>query len=115
MPVSTSPRPLSGSRIDLSALESEDNYQKVKLPARSKQVTLFVDEETESKLTIQSTGRDGQSNILLAQLYLDRLGPSGQIFRFLGMLSTLYVKNAGPTSETSSQTIGAQGSKGAGC
>ncbi|KAF6226435.1 hypothetical protein HO133_009301 [Letharia lupina] len=86
-------------------VESEDNYQKVKLPARSKQVTLFVDEETQSKLTTRSTGRDGQSNVLLAQLYLDRLGPYGQIFRFLGLLSTLYVMNAGPLSETSSQTI----------
>ena len=95
--------------------ESEDNYQKVKLPARRRQVTLFVDEETETKLTTRSTRSDGQSNILLAQLYLDRLGPYGQIFRFLGMLSTLYVKNAGPISETSSQTIGEQNGKGVEC
>lgn len=86
-------------------VESEENYQKVKLPARSKQVSLFVDGETESQLTTRSTGRDGQSNVLLAQLYLDRLGPYGQIFRFLGMLSTLYVMNAGPLNEISSQTI----------
>lgn len=86
--------------------EPEDNYQKVKLPARRKSVALFVDEETESKLTTRSTGSDGQSNILLAQLHLDRLGTYGQIFRFFGMLSTLYVMNAGPFSETSSQTIG---------
>ena len=78
----------------------------MKLPARSKSVSLFVDGETESQLTTRSMGRDGQSNVLLAQLHLDRLGPYGQMFRFFGMLSTLYVRNAGPLRETSSQTVG---------
>ena len=82
--------------------DSEDIYQKVKLPARSKQITLFVDEETESRITTQSTGNDGQNNVLLARLHLDRLGLYGQIFRFLGLLSTLYVINVGPFSEASS-------------
>ena len=85
-------------------LESGDIYQEVKLPARKSLVTLFVDEETESKLTTQRTGKDGQSNILLAQLHLDRLPPYGQVFRFFGLLSTLYVMGKGPLSETSSQT-----------
>ena len=73
----------------------ESFYQKMKFPARSKQVTLFIDGKKESQLTTKSAGDDGQSNVMLAQLYLDRLGPSGQIFRLLGMLSTLYVVNAG--------------------
>lgn len=72
----------------------ESFYQKMKLPARSKQVTLFIDGKEESQLTTKSAGEDGQSNVMLAQLYLDRLGPSAQIFRFFGMLSTLYVVNA---------------------
>ena len=84
--------------------DSEDVYQKVKLPARDKQITLFVDEETGSKLTTQSTGSDGQNNVLLLRLHLDRLGLYGQIFRFLGLLSTLYVMNVGPFSEASSLT-----------
>ena len=67
----------------------------MKFPARSKQVTLFIDGKEKSQLTTKSEGDDGQSNVMLAQLYLDRLGPFGQIFRFLGMLSTLYVVNAG--------------------
>ena len=67
----------------------------MEFPARSKQVTLFVDGKEESQLTTESVGHDGQSNVMLAQLYLDRLGLSGQIFRFFGMLSTLYVVNAG--------------------
>ena len=73
----------------------ESFNQEMKFPARSKLVTLFVDGKEESQLTTQSAGEDGQSNVMLAQLYLDRLGLSGQIFRFLGMLSTLYVVNAG--------------------
>ena len=77
----------------------------MRIPARARQVTLFVDEETESKLSISSTSEKGHSNVLLAQLYLDRLGPYGQIFRFLGLLSTLYVMNAGASSEASSQTF----------
>ena len=76
----------------------------MRFPARSKQIDLFVDEETESKLTIESTGSEDQSKVLLARLHLDRLGAYGQIFRFLGLLSTLYVINAGPLSEASSQT-----------
>ena len=65
---------------------------------------LYVDEETRSELTTQSTGQDGQSNVLLAQLHLDRLPTYGQVFRFFGLLSTLYVMSKGPLSETSSPT-----------
>ena len=84
--------------------ESENIYQKVKLPARKKQVTLFVDKETGSRLTTRSTGDEGQSNLLRAQLQLNHLDTLGQVFRFLGLLSTLYVINAGSLSETSSLT-----------
>ena len=91
------------SRSDVRDPESEDIIQEMKLPARKTQVALFVDEETESKLTIQSTGSDGQSNVLLARLHLDRLDTSSQILRFFGLLSTLYVLGKGPLSESSSQ------------
>ena len=84
--------------------ESENVYQKVPLPARKKQVTLFVDKETGSKLTTQSTGKEGQSNLLRAQLQLNHLDTWGQVYRFFGLLSTLYVINAGSLSETSSLT-----------
>ena len=66
---------------------------------------LYVDEETGSKLTTQRTRTDGQSNVLLAQLHLDRLPTYGQVFRFFGLLSTLYVMSKGQLSETSSQTF----------
>ena len=77
----------------------------MKFPARSKQVALFVDEETELGVTTRSTGRNGQSNVLLAQLHLDHLGIGGQIVRFLGMLSTLYVMNGSSLSKTPSEVI----------
>lgn len=87
----------------------------MKIPGRSNQVTLFVDEKTESKLTTQSMEPDGPPNVLVARLYLDRLGLYGQIFRFLGILSTLYVTKAGSINDTSSQTIGLQSVEEAGC
>ena len=64
------------------------------------QVTIFVDPETESKVTTASKGENGRSNVILATLYLDRLGAYYQVLRFLGLLSTLYVMNAAPRSET---------------
>ena len=78
------------------------------LPPKRKQVIIFVDPETESKPTTDSRGEDGQSNVVLATLYLNRLGAYHQVLRFLGLLSTLYVANAAPWSETSSQIIGGQ-------
>ena len=82
-------------------LSDINQCQKVDLPKR-KQVTIFVDPETESKPTTASKGKSGRSNVVLATLYLDRLGVYHQVLRFLGMLSTLYVMNAAPWSETSS-------------
>lgn len=84
--------------------ESANIYQEVKLPTRKKHVTLFLDKETRSKFTTQSTGDEGQSNFLRAQLQLDRLNVLGQVYRILGLLETLYVINAGSLSETSSLT-----------
>ena len=79
-----------------SISESDKIYQEVEIPARRKQVSLFVVEgEMEFNFTTKSIGDDGQSNVLLAELHLDRLGTYGQILRFLGLLSTIYVINAG--------------------
>ncbi|KAL9135289.1 MAG: hypothetical protein Q9175_003525 [Cornicularia normoerica] len=68
-----------------------DHSQKVDLPPKRNQVTIFVDAETESTPTIASKGADGQSNAVLVTLYLDRLGAYHRVLRFLGLLSTLYV------------------------
>ena len=65
-----------------------------------KQVTIFVDDETESKPTIASKGPRGERNVELATIYLDRLGIIPNLFRFFGQLSTLYVMKTTPWSET---------------
>lgn len=83
------------------------------LPPNCNQVTLFVDSETESKATTECKGKDGRGNEVLATLYLDRLGVFPRFLRFLGLLSTLYVMNVAPWSETSSQIIGNQSPGGA--
>lgn len=80
--------------------------QAVELPPKRKQVTIFMDAETESEPTIHSKGSEGQNNIELATLYLDRLSKFQKFLRHLGKLSTLYVMSAGPLSETSSRIDG---------
>lgn len=96
--------PSNRARMELrnATVSDPGSYQIVKLPPKRTQVTIFVDPETESKPTTENTAPDGQSNIFLIQLYLDRLGAFHQVLRFLGLLSTLYVMNATPWSETSS-------------
>ena len=80
----------------------------IELPPKHEQVTIFVDPETESEPTTESRREDGQSNVILATLYLIRLGAYHRVLRTLGLLSTLYVLNAAPWSETSSQINGGQ-------
>lgn len=80
-----------------------DHCHKLDLPPNRRQVTIFVDRQTESKPTIASQGADGRSNVQLATLYLDHLGAFHRVLHFQGLLSTLYVMTAAPRSETSSQ------------
>ena len=82
-------------------LSDLNKCQKVDLP-KCRQITIYVDPETESIPTTASRGESGRSNVILATLYLDHLGAYGQVLRFLGLLSTLYVMNAAPWSDPSS-------------
>ena len=91
-----------------SLSSDKDQCQKLDLPSNCNQVTIFVDSQTESIATTERTGKDGRGNEVLTTLYLYRLGAFDQVLRFLGLLSTLYVMNAAPWSETSSQSIGNQ-------
>ncbi|MCJ1424449.1 hypothetical protein MMC29_002337 [Sticta canariensis] len=75
-------------------------YHEVKLPSRLSQVTVFLNSKTVTTTTKEIT-TDGDSNVKLAKIYLNKLGFSNSVLRFLGQLSTLYVKIK-PWSETSS-------------
>lgn len=79
-------------------------WEKIKIPAQNRLVTIFVDAETESKPTIHSAAQDGRSNVVLTRLQMDRVGLYGQFLRRVGLLKTCYVRNAPPVSETSSQS-----------
>lgn len=70
------------------------NYTKIALTAREKEVTIYADPQ-ESKPTIESSTKDGHSNVMLAKFYLNRipLGGLNQIVRFFGGFSTLYILN----------------------
>ncbi|KAL9118959.1 MAG: hypothetical protein Q9187_004486 [Circinaria calcarea] len=92
----------SEKNVISSSRSEQDEYQKLRLPRRQSSVTIFVDSETKSKPTVDNVTPEGHSNVMLAKLYLDRLGSWAQVLRFLGQLSTVYVKNIPLPSETSS-------------
>ncbi|KAF2866967.1 hypothetical protein BDV95DRAFT_469719, partial [Massariosphaeria phaeospora] len=70
---------------------NRDKYDyELKLPRRKKEVSLFVDQETETNL--KTEGADRQKNdVFLARLSLDHLSLMDRTFFILGLLSTLYV------------------------
>ena len=78
----------------------------MRLPPRQNDITIFVDPQTESEPTTENTAPNGHSNVMLAKLYLDRLGTLNHVLRYLGQLSTLYITNITPWSETSSRISG---------
>lgn len=79
---------------------SPEEYESVKLPSGLSQVTIFLDSETATTPTTKETTEDGDSNVRLGKIYLNKLGFSNSVLRFLGQLSTLYVKKVRPWSET---------------
>lgn len=70
-------------------------YQILDFPARSRKVALFVDDETESQITIDSVTSDGRPNTFFVQLYLYNLNISGRALNNLGLLTSVYVVNVG--------------------
>jgi len=73
----------------------------VSLPAHRNEVAIFVDSQTESIATTKNETDDGQSNIMIAKLYLDQLSAVNKLLRALRQLSTLYITNIRPSSEIS--------------
>ena len=84
-------------------LPSGPHGQKFDLPPQWMQVGVYVDRETESRATLQPKRPDGRSNVLLATIYLDRLGVQFRVLRLLGLVSTLYVAHVAPWAEAESQ------------
>ena len=87
-----------------ASMSDKRRCQKFDLP-KCNQVTILVDAETKSKPTIEREGAGGGLNLELGTIYLDRLGIIPKLFRSFGQLSTLYVMERTPRSETSSQII----------
>jgi len=77
-----------------------ENFQKIPIPPGQDQVTVFVDPDTEQVTTNNET--NGQSNVMLAKLYLDKLSRMNKILRTCRQLSTLYITNLRPVSGESS-------------
>lgn len=77
---------------------SPEEYESVNLPSGLSQVTIFLDSETATTPTTEETTEDGDSNVRLAKIYLNKLGFLNSVLRSLGQLSTLYVKKIEPWS-----------------
>ena len=70
-------------------------YQKLKLERRRSDVDIFVNSETESEPTTDGIDSHGHSNVLLARLFLDRLGYVNNFLRHIRLLSmsNIYLTN----------------------
>ena len=91
-------------------MSDTQDLQRLDLPPGQSEVTIFVDPETESKPTTANVDADGHSNVILARLFLDRLGILNHLFRLFGLLSTSYIYIMNPPiawSEPPSLTIDA--------
>jgi len=87
-------------RNEKEVKRDSENLQKIPIPWRGSRVTLFVDPDTEEVTTDNET--NGQSNVMLAKLYLDHLSLTNRVLRKLSKISTLYIRNLRPVSEGSS-------------
>ncbi|KAH4800474.1 hypothetical protein HBH69_198040 [Parastagonospora nodorum] len=67
-----------------------NDYKELKLPKGKNQVSLFVDQETETNFKTEEESR-GSDDMFLATLSLDNLGVVNRAFFVFGFLSTLYV------------------------
>lgn len=103
-------------RAELTRASSSDidRCQKVDLPPRRSQVNMFVDWDTESKVSAKPIAEDGRSNLGRFTLELDRLGGLHKLRRKFGLLKVVYVTNVEEESETASQRGGEESDEGAG-
>ena len=77
--------PLSSTDVCATGIK----YQKLALPKRRKDISLFVEQDKRMKL---KTGEQRASNdVFLARLNLDQLGLTNRALLLFGFLSTLYV------------------------
>jgi hypothetical protein len=63
------------------------------LPKGKKEVSLFVDQTTETNFKTEEDSRDND-DVFLATLSLDHLGLVNRAFLMFGFLSTLYISIA---------------------
>ena len=68
------------------------------LPPHTKEIGLFVDAKTQTRVTTESA-LGGQSTVLLTKIYLDRLGPVNNLVRSFGGLQSIYIRNVDSLSE----------------
>ena len=68
------------------------DLQECLLPPRAKEVALFVDAKTLSRVTTCGD-YDGCPSVFLAKIYLDHLGFVNNLVRSCGLLRSIYIRN----------------------
>ena len=74
-----------------AAKEAGEAIQECFIPPKSKEIAIFVDARTQTKVTTSSDYHGG--TVLLTKIYLDRLGTLNTLVRSFGGLSSIYVTN----------------------
>jgi len=87
-------------RNEKEVKRDSENFKMIPIQRLQKEVTVFVDPNTEEVTTDNET--NGQSNVMLAKLYLDQLSLTNRVLQALSKISTLYITNLRPVSEGSS-------------
>lgn len=80
------------------AREAGNPIQECFIPPRSKEIAIFVDAKTQSKVTPDNNYEGG--TVLLTKIYLDRLGTVNNLVRSFGGFSSIYVSNVNRLNES---------------
>lgn len=76
---------------DRKAKEAGSAIQECFIPPKKKEIAIFVDAKTQTKVTPDNNYEGG--TVLLTKIYLDRLGAVNNLVRSFGGLSSIYVSN----------------------
>ena len=65
------------------------SYHDLELPTGKKNVTIFVDSETQSQPSMSNRGPNGEGNVILTNIDLGEIGALHRIFYLSGKLSRI--------------------------
>lgn len=81
-------------------MKSGVDLRECALPPRAKEVALFVDAKTQSRVTTIGDC-SGYPSVFMTKIYLDQLGFVNNLVRSCGLLRSIYVRNIEHINKTS--------------